>query len=341
MKNIGILTGGGDSAGINATLWSIQTRSQQRGWQVSGIRNGWGGLLEGDVRPLPEDLYRFWDQPGTLLGTSRVNPLANSNNGVSKIIEIMEEHSITDLIAIGGDDTLSVAAELSKAGFPVVGIPQSIDNDIAGTEYSLGFSTACGQISTSISSMLQSNVSHKRGMLVEVMGRDSGWLALYAAAACYAQALLIPEVPYDLDRFGQELVELTKDNPSPLVIVSEGISQSHLKLSLKEVDAFGNPRLEGGVYQLGSYLKEEWNLNFRIQILGFQQRGGITDYQDKIYAARFAEKALELIEANKTGYLVGIRNNKATPVPLQDGIGKKRLVEPAHLQLVSGIIGIE
>ena len=341
MRNIGILTGGGDSAGINAVLWSIQTRAQKHGWQVSGIRNGWGGLLNDDIRPLPEDLYRFWDQPGTLLGTSRVNPLADSDGGIAKIVQILETHNITDLIAIGGDDTLSVAAELSKAGVPVVGIPQSIDNDIAGTEYSLGFSTACKQISTSISSMRQSNISHRRGMLVEVMGRESGWLALYAAASSYAQALLIPEVPYSLSRFGSELVELTKNNPAPLVIISEGISQSHLKLSLDEVDAFGNPRLEGGVYQLGSYLKDEWNLNFRIQILGFQQRGGITDYRDKIYAALFVEKALELISADNTGYLVGIHNGKAAAVPLQDVVGKKRLVEPTHLQMVPGILGIK
>lgn len=341
MRNIGILTGGGDSAGINAVLWSIQTRAQKHGWQVSGIRNGWGGLLEGDIRPLPEELYRFWDQPGTLLGTSRVNPLADSNGGIAKIVEILEAHNITDLIAIGGDDTLSVAAELSKAGVPVVGIPQSIDNDIAGTEYALGFGTACRQISTCISSMRQSNISHKRGMLVEVMGRESGWLALYAAASSYAQALLIPEVPYSLSRFGSKLVELTKENPAPLVIVSEGISQSHLKLSLDEVDPFGNPRLEGGVYQLGSYLKDEWNLNFRIQILGFQQRGGITDYRDTIYAALFAKKALELISADDTGYLVGVHSNKAAAIPLQDVVGKKRLVESTHLQMVSGILGIE
>ncbi len=341
MKNVALLTGGGDSAGINAALWSAVRSCVERGWKPIGVRRGWSGILQNDFAPHFEVSYEAVDRPGTVLQTSRTNPIKEGPEGLDHLVSQLEMQQIHGLIVIGGDDTLSVAAALSQKGYPVVGIPQTIDNDIPGTDYCLGFATACQQIYQAIMGMRPSNISHQRGMIVEVMGRDSGWLALEAARATGALGLLIPECFCSVAAFASAVMQrLAVNDDAPLIIVAEGISSTHFSLKHDAIDAFGNSRLEGAGQAMARYFNKNFGQDFRCQVLGFLQRGGTLNYQDVLVGKLFGREAVRCLENGQNGCLVGLQAGATIITDLQEITGKRRKVPRDVMLQEESLLGL-
>lgn len=340
MKNrwrVGLLTGGGDSSGINAFIRSVCMGVWEKEGEVVGLRNGWAGLVEGNASTLtPEDVDRITMQPGTILGTSRTNVVKAGL--MDEVLKNVEELGLTHLVAVGGDDTLGVASHLAElCPIPILGVPQTIDNDIAETELCLGFTTAVQRGIDAIHDMIPSNRAHGMPMLVEVMGRNSGWLALHIAAGVEADFVAIPEIPWSID----ELVETYRAaGPAFLAVIAEGVQNERVTVSRTPVDAFGNPALAGVAYQIAAAFAEQTGTRPRVQVTGYLLRGGPPSVADLHLAWRFASAVLNGLEEGVTGCMVAWRNQGTEYVPLDTVRGRQRHVPPELSRELTRFIGV-
>jgi 6-phosphofructokinase 1 len=333
---IGVLTGGGDSPGINAVIRAVTARAVARGDEVVGVLRGWEGLMEGDVRPLDRDAVRgILKQGGTILGTSRRDPYVHGD-GWESVRPAIEEHRLDALVVIGGDGTLTTAHRLhTEARLPVVGVPKTIDNDIAGTEVTFGFDTAVHIATEAIDRLTTTAEAHNRVMLVEVMGRTRGWIAVYSGLASGADVILIPEVPYDLDDVAAQLRRRHEQGHRySIVVVAEGVAAPAGVEAPKVLDEFGFERLGGVSYLLAGELERLTGFETRVTVLGYLQRGGTPTAHDRVLATRFGVAAADAAASHRFGTMTALHAAKIVLVPLEEVCGDTRGV-PSDLYEVA------
>ncbi len=338
MPRAGVLTGGGDSPGINAALRSIVRFGAKHGVEVMGFLEGWKGPLENLVQPMTQaDVSGLLHIGGTILGSSRTNPF-RIEGGPEKVVEHLSLNAIDFLIAIGGDDTMGVAHRLAAHGVQAIGIPQTIDNDIAMTDYSLGFFSALEAITDALDRLHTTAASHHRVLILEVMGRDAGWLSLMGGVAGGADVILIPEQPFDVETIFRRIKrrEEMKKHFS-IVIVAEGAKPEGLDGQVvveAEVDSFGHVRL-GGVGQfVANQLSERMHMPVRVTNLAYLQRGGMTAPFDRILATRFGAAAIEFALEGKFDVMTALHGMKIVPIPLGEALAASRPVDDWLLYLV-------
>jgi phosphofructokinase-like protein len=347
-KRIGVLTGGGDCAGLNSAIkWVVKTalddrlqRMRKVQYEIIGIRDGWKGLVQPErdeespasrICTLTEEMVRTWDRyGGTHLGTSRTNPFDPKNNQSKLVLENIERLHIDFLVAIGGEDTLGVAQKLYLEGVKVVGIPKTIDKDLSGTDYTLGFETAVNVIIEEIDRLRTTAGSHRRIFVVETMGRNAGWLALEGGESSGAYIILIPEYDFDMDKINELVLEgRRKGTRYEIIVVAEGAKPSgYSEISKEEgVDSFGHKTL-GGV---GEFLAKEISRSTKIETrsitLSHLQRGGAPCAYDRRMGRYFGIAAVDLIVKEEFGKMVSYRNGKITAVPLEEAIDRLNLVD--------------
>ncbi len=369
-KTIGILTGGGDVPGLNPAIKSVAMSAFDEGYKMVGIRRGWGGLLQYNldepstyeyyVKDLTKDDVRTVDRSGgTFLHTSRTNPqkvrevdipgfLKNSGLGkkvdnegtmdyTDHVLRVLEHLGIDVLVTIGGDDTLSFSVRLNKEGFPVVGIPKTMDNDVFGTDYCIGFSTAVTRSVDFITNMRTSVGSHERIGVVELFGRNSGETSLISAYLSYVDRAIISEVPFEIEKLASFLLEDKRNNPSNycMMTISEGaIMEGGGIVETGEADAYGHRKLGGVGEQTASLLKQITGQNIMYQQLGYLMRSGAPDSLDRMVAMSFGNLAVQLIKRNETGKLVALHGGKYTTVPINMVLaGKKRVDVPSFYDI--------
>ena len=331
---IGVLTGGGDCPGLNAVIRSVVRKSMvQYGWEVYGIRNGWAGYLTGDVEPLDlERISGILPKGGTILGTSRTNPF-KQEGGPDTIIRGAKDLGIDATVAIGGEDTIGVAYKLFNLGMPTVGVPKTIDNDLAGTDYTFGFDTAINIATDAIDRLHTTAESHHRVMVVEVMGRHTGWIAVYAGIAGGADMILIPERPFEMEKVCDMIRQRQERGKRFSIVVvaegakflSEGDADGSLIVQQAEVDEFGHVRLGGIGNVLGREIERRTGFETRVSVLGYVQRGGTPTAFDRILATRFGVKACELVEKGEFGKIVALKGNKVVSVPMDEALQLKKV----------------
>ena len=325
---IGILTGGGDCPGLNAVIRAIVRKSVQAGDEVVGFRDGWRGVLEGDTVPMDLASVRgILPRGGTVLGTSRTNPYA-LEGGADRVLATLERLGVDALIPIGGEDTLGVATKLAEAGVRVVGVPKTIDNDLDATDYTFGFDTALGVATEAIDRLHTTGDSHHRTLVVEVMGRHAGWIALHAGMAGGATVVLIPEQPFDVDAVVAHCQHRFDSGYSPIVVVSEGATPKDggLVLATGERDAFGHVRLGGIGTALASLIEARTGRESRAVVLGHIQRGGTPSPFDRVLATRFGLAALDAVHDGQSGVMVALRGTDIVRVPLAEATAQLKLV---------------
>jgi len=331
MKKVGVLVGGGDAPGLNAALKAIVTKADEFGYEVIGIKSGWAGLLEPDTQPLNTDtVEEIHARGGVLLYTSRTNPF-KVKEGPTRVVENMKKLKVDALIVMGGEDTLGVAQRLHEMDVRVVGVPKTIDNDLAGTDYSIGFDTAVAIATDAIDRLRTTAEAHHRIVIVEVMGRHTGWIALHAGLAGGANLTLIPEVPFSLNQV-YELVKKRHANGKAysIIVVAEGAKllqeKDQLIVESQERDEFGHPRLGGISRVLEKLIQENTGLEARSVILGHLQRGGSPTAFDRILAMRLATKAVELVKERKFGQMACFQACEIVSVPLKEVVGERKNV---------------
>ena len=332
MPTAGILSGGGDSPGINAAIRAVVRYGAQRGVSVLGFLEGWKGPLEDLVRPLRlEDVQGIHRIGGTIIGTSRTNPL-KVEGGADRILATLKRHGVDFLVAMGGDDTLGVAHRLAPRGVRIVGIPQTIDNDIATTDYSIGFASALEVVTEALDRLHTTAFSHRRVLILEVMGRDSGWLSLLGGVAGGADVILLPEEAFSIDAVEKRIRERQgSGRPFCTVIIAEGCRSAEMEgqvLAESKVDAFGHARLGG----IGQYLADELSARLdvpvRVTNLAYLQRGGSPTSFDRILATRFGIAAVDFALAGKFDVMTALQGLKVEPVPLEQALSCRRPVDP-------------
>jgi 6-phosphofructokinase 1 len=340
---IGVLTGGGDAPGLNAAIRAVARRAFQLGHQLSGVKNGWAGCLEeGLIEELtPADVRGILPLGGTILGTSRTNPL-KEKDGIARVIAALKHNGIDALVPIGGDDTLSVAAALHTAGFPTVGVPKTIDNDLSVTEFCIGFDTAVGVVTEALDRLHTTASAHHRVMVVEVMGRDTGWVGLLGGLAGGADLIIIPEFPFTLAEVVAHLYRRRGDGKLfSIIVVAEGAKIPDLAQEQEgqsEKDAFGHVRLsKRGIGDLlAGSVERETGFETRVTVLGHLQRGGSPSPTDRLWATRLGVAAVELIAEGKSGVIPIRRNGDVEVVPLADVVRENRRV-PRELYELSRV----
>jgi len=345
-KRIGIMTGGGDCPGLNAAIRASAKTALQRGYHVVGIRNGWKGFLENEIKILDgNNTSGIIDKGGTILGTSRLSPF-QVENGPQQVLDGFEKMGLEALVVLGGEGTLSCASRLFQMGLPVVGIPKTIDNDVRETDYTIGFQTAV-QIATEALDRLRSTAeSHHRVMLLEVMGHKAGWIATYAGMANGADAILIPEIPLNKERI-EELCRMLKERNRrgttfSVIVVAEG---TELEGKIIKRHASGLTRQEetyilGGIGStLGEIIEKETGLETRVSSLGYVQRGGTPVAYDRSLATAFGVKAIELIQEKRFGEMTALKGNKITSVPLEKVAGGIKTVNLNVYRIASIFFG--
>jgi len=330
---VGVLTGGGDCPGLNAVIRGIVRKGvPDYGYSFLGFRDGWRGPLEALTKPLDIPAVRgLLPRGGTILGSSRTNPFAISG-GVEKIKRNLQNLGVDALIAIGGEDTLGVATKLCEMGVNVVGVPKTIDNDLSGTDYTFGFDTAVNIAMEAIDRLHTTAESHHRALIVEVMGRHAGWIALHAGMAGGANVILIPEVPFDIDKVCAYVESRFESHYSPIIVVSEGATPAEgtLVLADGELDSFGHVRLGGIGQVLEKEIEKRTGKEARTTVLGHIQRGGTPTAFDRWLATRFGLHAIDAVEDGDWGKMVALNGTDIERVPLGDATTVLKLVEP-HL----------
>jgi 6-phosphofructokinase 1 len=340
---VGVLSGGGDAPGTNAVIRAIVRRGLQRyGDEIVGIRDGWRGLLEGEFLPLNlEAITGILTRGGSILGYSRTNPF-KYEDGAEKILKNMEKAGIEAIIVIGGDDTLSVAHKLADFGIKCVGVPKTIDNDLWGTDYTFGFNTAVATATEALDRLHSTAEAHQRVIILEVMGRYTGWIALEAGLAGGADVILIPEKPFDVCEICEYIRHRQKRGRNySLVVVAEGAKPKDGKEIVYSdgVDEFGHARLGGVGYYLGKEIEKNMDVETRVVVLGHIQRGGTPTAFDRILATRFGIAAIDFVHEGKFGYLIAIHGNKMVPVPLKEVSGKRKTVNLELYEIASVFFG--
>lgn len=346
VKRIGVLTGGGDCPGLNAAIRAVVMRASDYGYEVYAIENGWAGAIEDQIRPLPiEEVEYIIGQGGTIIHTSRTNPYSErrlKEGAPQRVYENVKKHGIDAIVAIGGDDTQSVAARLSAGEgipepIPCVGVPKTMDNDVWGTDWCFGFDSAVTVAVDAAERLRDTARSHHRVMVLEVMGRKAGWVALFTALGAGADWVLVPEEsPAPIEQMCEELKkEKERGKKFGLVIVSEGIEHPELdewKRRLKDVvggweDEFGHVRLSVAVGEwVANVIERETGFETRAVTLGHVQRGGAPTMFDRLLASRLGVKAVDLIHEGRFGEMAAVKGAEITSVPLSEVIGKTKTV---------------
>lgn len=316
---VGVLTAGGDCPGLNAAIRGVVARVTAEGSEVVGIEKGWRGLIQGLTRPLGRDAVRgILHEGGTILGTSRMDPYVHGE-GFESIRLTVERDKVDVVVVIGGDGSLRTAARLEAEGLPVVGIPKTIDNDIPGTDVTFGFHTAVQIVTDAIDRLTTTAESHNRVMVVEVMGRTAGWIAAYAGMAGGAEAILVPEVHYDLEDLARRLQSRHgSGHDYSIVVVAEGAPAPDGKTATTGIDAFGFARLGGVANHVASELEGLTGYECRVTTLGYLQRGGTPTAYDRILATRMGVAAGELAVKGKSGVMVAVRGDELEAVDLAE-----------------------
>ncbi len=329
---VGVLTGGGDCPGLNAVIRAVVRKgTQEYGYEFVGFRGGWRGPLEGDTIPLGiPDVRGILPRGGTILKSSRTNPF-KIEGGVEKIKDNLAATGVDALVAIGGEDTLGVATGLADLGVNVVGVPKTIDNDLSGTDFTFGFDTAVNIAVEAIDRLHTTAESHQRVLVVEVMGRHAGWIALHSGIAGGAAVVLIPEQPFDIDQVSKYVDSRFEKGFAPIIVVSEGavpVEGGHMTLQSGEKDAFGHVRLGGIGDRLASEIEERTGHEARAVVLGHVQRGGTPTAFDRWLATRFGLHAITAVHESDFGKMVALRGTDIIRVPLREGTGELKLVTP-------------
>lgn len=338
-ERVGVLTGGGDCPGLNAAIRAVVKRGHQLGFEIVGIKDGWSGLLDltrpsntdgQTLEPMAivlsdQDVSGILDKGGTILGSSRTNP-SKIEKGFEKIAENWEKLKLFALIVIGGEDTLSVAVELKKRNLNVIGIPKTIDNDVGGTDYCIGFDTAVFTAVEALDKLHSTAEAHHRVMVLEVMGRDCGWIATVCGFASGADYILIPEVSVSVEEVATAIsVRYRQGKNFSLIVISEGAAVEGKKIAEEEKDSFGHKKLGGVGEVLADLLKEKTGFETRAINLGHLLRGGAPVPTDRIMASRFGLRAIELIKREKFGQMVVLRGKKIVSIPLEESAKVRRV----------------
>ena len=339
--SIGILTSGGDCPGLNAVIRAaVLTGSKLHDLEFVGFRNGWKGVVEGDLMELGRpQVMGISKQGGTILGSSRTNPF--EGGGAPRVAEVMEQNGIDSIIAIGGEGTLAAAKRLTDEGIKIVGVPKTIDNDLSATDYTFGFDTAVQIATEAMDRLRTTGDSHGRCMVAEVMGRHVGWIALHSGMAAGAHAILIPERKTSMDQI-VEWVESARDRGrAPLVCVAEGFQLDTMDDAHSErgLDAFGRPRLGGIGDQLAPEIEARTGIETRATTLGHIQRGGTPSAYDRVLATRYGMAVVTSILEGHWGRMVALRGTQIVHVPFEDALGRLKTVTESRYDEASVLFG--
>ncbi len=331
---IGILTGGGDCPGLNAVIRAVTRRSVDRGHEMVAVREGWKGLVEGIFVPLGvREISGILPRGGTIIGTSRTNPY-KIEGGVLKVLENFAAAGLEALVAIGGEDTLGVAARLhAEERFPVVGVPKTIDNDLSGTDYTFGFDTAVSVCTEAIDRLHTTAESHNRVMVVEVMGRHVGWIAVMSGIAGGADVILIPERRVTVEDACAELRKRhARGKTFSIVVVSEGYElafesgENRAVTQDESLDEFGHVKLGGVGDALAREIEARTGFETRVTVLGHVQRGGTPTARDRVLATRYGLKAADLVEESKWGRMAALHGDDVVDVSLEEATAELKTV---------------
>jgi ATP-dependent phosphofructokinase / diphosphate-dependent phosphofructokinase len=332
---VGVLTGGGDCPGLNAVIRAIvRTGTFDHGAEFVGFRDGWRGPLDADTQPLDVAAVRgILPRGGTILGSSRTNPLSeqatlDGKTGLEQIKANLASLGVDALIAIGGEDTLGVAGKLCENGVKVVGVPKTIDNDLGATDYTFGFDTAVNIAMEAIDRLHTTAESHHRALIVEVMGRNAGWIALHAGTAGGANVILIPEQPFDIEEVCRYVEKRFETRYAPIVVVAEGAHPKAVGTTVlnDSVDAFGHTRFGGVGQLLAEEIEKRTGKEARAAVLGHIQRGGTPTAFDRVLATRFGVHAIRAVADGDFGMMVALRGTDIVRVPIADAVSQLKLV---------------
>jgi 6-phosphofructokinase 1 len=339
--HIGVLTGGGDCPGLNAAIRAVTRASLERGWSVTGLHDGWAGVLGRNGSPLTvENTDGFLDVGGTLLGSSRTNPLRTPEN-YALAVAVFDDMGLDGLVAIGGDDTLSVAGALAGDGLPVVGIPKTIDNDVPGTDVCIGFDTAVETVASSIARLRTTTMSHHRVTVVEAMGRQAGWLAAVGGLAGGADFIAVPEQRSQIDAYLAHVQRRYKQGRAySIVVVAEGAEIDGLEVGeagVQATDEFGHIVLAARSVgeSLARTIENATGIETRSSVLGHLQRGGTPTTFDRVLGTRFGAAAVGYLASGQHGQMAAQQGPHIKPVPLVDIAGKTRPLDDSYLELLN------
>jgi len=327
MRKIGILTGGADCPGLNSVIRAIVRKSLQEGYVVTGIKNGWLGLVDNDMKVMDSKMISgILDRGGTILGTSRINPL-NDLEQVRKIADNYKRSGIDALVVVGGEETLRVALDLyRKKIIKVVGVPKSIDNALSGTDYAFGFDTAVNIATECIDRLHTTAESHHRVMVIEVMGRHTGWVALESGIAGGADIILVPEIPVDIGQVCEAIHNRHKRGKSySIIVLSEGVrckDHPEFRENIDQKHSFG------GIGELiAQSIEQQTGYEVRVSVLGYIQRGGTPSAYDRLIGTRFGVGAVDLVKEERFGHMVSLQNNMIRSVPIASAIEKRKTID--------------
>lgn len=347
-KTIGILTGGGDCPGLNAVIRAVVRKGiTAYRYRFRGILKGWKGMMECDWEPLGlGEISGILPKGGTILGTSRTNPFKQEDGG-EIVVDNMRRMKLDALVAIGGEDTLGVTNKLASLGVPVVGVPKTIDNDLSGTDYTFGFDTAVNIVTEAIDRIHTTAESHNRVMVVEVMGRHSGWIALHAGLAGGADMILIPEQKYTIEEVVSTIRKRhERGKDFSIVVVAEGAQLVSEEGGADEYvvseggrDEFGHVKL-GGIGQLvANAVEQATSYETRVTVLGHLQRGGTPTAFDRVLGTRFGIAAIDLVHAGDFGKMVSLQGNEIVAIPLAEAVDQLKVVDQELYDLATVFFG--
>ncbi len=328
---VGVLTGGGDCPGLNAVIRAVVRRGVQTyDYEFVGYQSGWRGLIDGKSEPLTVESTRgLLHRGGTILGTSRTNPFA-IDGGAQRVVDQLANDGVDAIVAIGGEDTLGVAARLGASGMSIVGVPKTIDNDLAGTDYTFGFHTAVQTATDAIDRLHTTAESHDRVMVVEVMGRHAGWIATYAGLAGGADVTLVPEEPFDVDRVCERIERRHQRGAHfSIVVVAEGARpvDAAIEQVSEQRDEFGHVRLGGIGNRLAAWIEDRTGYETRVTILGHVLRGGTPTAFDRVIASRFGVEAVDAIAEGTFGVMVALRGTDVVRTPLGSAVETLKTID--------------
>ena len=342
---VGLLTGGGDCPGLNAVIRAVVRRGlAEPDSSFVGFRHGWAGVLADEADELTlTSTAGILPRGGTILGTSRTNPYADGADGTAAVRETLASREVDALVPIGGEDTLGVALRLHEDGVPIVGVPKTIDNDLGGTDVTFGFQTAVQIVTDTIDRLHTTAESHNRVMVLEVMGRHAGWIATHAGLAGGADAILVPERPFDVEEVAEHIKKRHARGANfSIVVVAEGATPREGTLQVRDgtaTDAFGHARLGGIGVLLEGELERITGYESRVTILGHVQRGGSPVAFDRVLATRFGVGAMDAALAGRFGAMVGLRGAEIVETPLADALREPKLLDPALYQTAELFFG--
>jgi phosphofructokinase-like protein len=334
-KRIGILTGGGDCCGLNPAIRGAIYRAHDYHYEVFGIRDGWRGLIDGNLFEIElQDAEELVDKAGTFLGTSRTNPF-KIEDGVNSVLKTISNYGLDAILAMGGEDTLGVACRLfEEKKINIVGAPKTMDNDLSATDFTFGFDSSVTRAVEAMKSLEDTGKSHHRVMILEVMGRHAGWVALYTGLSSGADWILIPEEEPDIEGMCKQLQRVYSRKKYALIVVSEGVELPGINTGKEELDQFGHMILKKREIgqTLGEIITEKTGIETRNAVIGHIQRGGIPTVFDRILGLRTGVKAVDLIKQQDFGKMAALRGNKMISVPLKDATREIKKVSQEWLE---------